>query len=1427
MNKLLLHLLIIYLSFTVAISSFADTKPTDAAITNENLVIPPPIEPDTSPILRADQLFQQQKLKTEEKQETTTLGITQSSPSSSAQAKMKFSPQRKSTGLKITEFIAKAKKNPLKVQADQVLVRFKKQVSKENIKRTILQKSTSLIHRKTQGFEKIGFSRVQVPSGVTVADFLTDIKKDSNVEYAEPDFILRSLGEKPQDPSLGNNWALDAINAMDAWKITKGDPSIIVAVIDSGIAYDHPSLTDNLLPGYDFISDNTEILDDFGHGTQVAGIITSKYNEIFNTSGVAPESSLMPLKVLDANGEGTVSDVAEAIIYAADSGVRIILLAIGTYAESNVLKAAVEYAFSKNCIIIAAAGNNGTEEPCYPAAYPSTVAVTAVDQFNNSCFFSNKASYIDIGAPGRDVLTTSIGGGYENFTGTSAAAAYASALAALLVSQYPDETNHSIRARMITSALDLGHPGWDSGTGFGLIDCTSALSSANGISSTDVGIIDVSFLPLHPLPGQTVNISVTVRNHGSIAVSPCNAILEYNSQIVSTESVALLEPKQTHTIVFQWTSTSEVQAGVQTLLAHIAPLANEISTNDNSCKFDITLTNDILHDVGIIDYSISGLFEDTNSQLEINVTLANFGNQNEANILVKFFFEDIVIATEELVTMPVGSRTQISFPWSIPDQSSTPHDLSLGFMLHAYVIGAPNDVVESNNKRTLRLKFSNEFPQRFFPLHAVDSGKEVHQWIAYQAYQFFTSQVEGSSLPTYLAKPGLSISPSNWASIAAATHNYNGNNNILEGSRDEDKIGVPDNHLCAGAEGEELTDGWGVSPSAYTTANGYRSNNWTGNNALSFFYLGRYVHLLADMTVPAHTHNDEHFLPGDSEPYENAMADWYSDYDFKYNDSYGFWTRIIARPSSTESIFRATADYTEDYDSEDESGDWDGSTGQPFANSKHSDEMYYPTTNHKPSQVDGSGIYGMTTTECWITAKDLMPFAIFRTAQAYRYFFFKIDTSSPIISMSYPASEDIKSPTVMTSLNSFNLTTTSSDSQSGILKKGFQYKWAYTSGGSNPWSDWSNVSSSPTTNSVSFTPSKGYGYYAFYVIGENGGGLTSSSTVKYLRIQLSTYTVSYNANGATSGSVPTSQTKTHGVNLTLRTNTGNLARTGYTFAGWNTNTSGTGTDYAAGGTYTANASDTLYAKWTALSTYTVRAILQIISGQNPEYDQLIYSDVNNDDKIGMEEAIYELQNVSRASYGTVTSATGRIWMDRNLGASRVATSATDVEAYGDLYQWGRLADGHEKRTSATTTIISSTSIPNNGDFILVKEPWWDNRWTTGSIDISGANNPCPTGFRLPTQEEWQAEIDSWGSNSVDGAWQSPLKLVAAGIRSDWSGALSGVGTSGYYWSSTSPTISCTFICRYMKHLNFTDETSNSSTYSSTGSGACVRCINDE
>jgi uncharacterized protein (TIGR02145 family) len=154
---------------------------------------------------------------------------------------------------------------------------------------------------------------------------------------------------------------------------------------------------------------------------------------------------------------------------------------------------------------------------------------------------------------------------------------------------------------------------------------------------------------------------------------------------------------------------------------------------------------------------------------------------------------------------------------------------------------------------------------------------------------------------------------------------------------------------------------------------------------------------------------------------------------------------------------------------------------------------------------------------------------------------------------------------------------------------------------------------------------------------------------------------------------------------------------------------------------------------------------------------------------------------------TVTSPTGEIWMNRNLGASRVATSSTDAEAYGDLYQWGRLADGHEKRTSSTTLTLSTADVPGHGSFIPAPSSPYD--WRTPQNNnlwqgISGTNNPCPSGFRLPTHTELDAERASWSSDDSAGAFASPLKLVMAGSRNHDDGTLSYAGSYGYYWSST-------------------------------------------
>jgi type VII secretion-associated serine protease mycosin len=280
------------------------------------------------------------------------------------------------------------------------------------------------------------------------------------------------------DPLLAQQWGVFAIGADHAWATTTGR-GVIVAVVDSGSG-PHPDLAENLLPGRSILgtveTQDGRDIDTSGHGTHVAGIIAAVANNGIGGSGVAPNAKILPIQVLDQAGQGDARDVAAGVRFAADNGARVINLSLGGATESSSLTQAITYANDKGVLVVAAAGNGGAaDKPKWPASLDLTLAVTAVDQANNATNFDQRGEYIDLSAPGANVVSTAKGD-YVTLSGTSMAAGFVAGAAALLFAAEPRVTNAQVRDILLRTATDIGDPGRDVTFGAGLINMVSALA---------------------------------------------------------------------------------------------------------------------------------------------------------------------------------------------------------------------------------------------------------------------------------------------------------------------------------------------------------------------------------------------------------------------------------------------------------------------------------------------------------------------------------------------------------------------------------------------------------------------------------------------------------------------------------------------------------------------------------------------------------------------------------------------------------------------------------------------------------------------------------------------------------------------------------------------------------------------------------------
>ena len=315
-----------------------------------------------------------------------------------------------------------------------------------------------------------GMEVVDPQPGTTVAEAVAALERSPDVLYAEPN-RRRVAAATPNDTAFVSQWALPKIGAPAAWDTQTGDPNLRIAVIDSGVDLDHRDLSPNLVLGWDFVDGDATPDDAYGHGTHVAGTIGARGNDLFGVTGVAWRASLIPLRVLDAQGYGDTSDLIQAYAVAAAAGAKIVNLSLGgadpSQAEYDTMRAA------SGVLFVVAAGNGGSDgkgddndyadndkkdasyEESYPCEYnlPNVLCVAATRANDDLASFSNYGrKTVDIAAPGTSIVSDAIGGGLKSMNGTSMATPHVSGAAALLLSQDASLTPWQVTTMLVGSA---------------------------------------------------------------------------------------------------------------------------------------------------------------------------------------------------------------------------------------------------------------------------------------------------------------------------------------------------------------------------------------------------------------------------------------------------------------------------------------------------------------------------------------------------------------------------------------------------------------------------------------------------------------------------------------------------------------------------------------------------------------------------------------------------------------------------------------------------------------------------------------------------------------------------------------------------------------------------------------------------------------
>ncbi|MBC8197634.1 MAG: S8 family serine peptidase [Candidatus Marinimicrobia bacterium] len=359
-------------------------------------------------------------------------------------------------------------------------------------------------------FELHQYYKIKLKDQLITYEIIKLFESISHIEKVELSY-KNKMYITPNDPNYSNQWDHDNygqvtngisdadMDTNEAWDFTTGSNGVIIAILDTGIDLDHPDYADRVIPGYDFINNDTNASDDQGHGTSCAGIAGAEGNNNIGIAGICWECQLMPVKVLGSDGSGDDSGIAEAVTWATDSDAHVISMSLGGGMFVSYFDSAVDYATSNGTTVIAATGNDDFGSLSYPARYDNCIAIGAMSPCNerkdfSSCdgenfWGSNYGEGIDLVAPGVKIPATTNGGGYTTqFNGTSSACPHAAGVAGLIYSVSPGVNAYDVRTIMQVQADDIGSIGYDLETGYGRLNANKSVR--NLLNTPDLVVSD-------------------------------------------------------------------------------------------------------------------------------------------------------------------------------------------------------------------------------------------------------------------------------------------------------------------------------------------------------------------------------------------------------------------------------------------------------------------------------------------------------------------------------------------------------------------------------------------------------------------------------------------------------------------------------------------------------------------------------------------------------------------------------------------------------------------------------------------------------------------------------------------------------------------------------------------------------------------------